>query len=69
MWLERYGLIEVDLMPTLEGEITPILEIWHSLLTDYVVGKSIVLGLDFKHKGGRCEQKGILYFHVFFEIN
>ena len=25
MWLERYGLIEVDLMPTLEGEITPIL--------------------------------------------
>ena len=43
MWLERYGLIEVDLMPTLKGEITPILEMWHSCLTDYVVGKRLSL--------------------------
>ena len=34
MWLERYGLIEVDLMPTIEGEITPILEMWPSLITN-----------------------------------
>ena len=39
MWLERYGLIEVDLMPTNEGEITPFLGMWHSRLTGYVVGK------------------------------
>ena len=44
MWLERYSLIEVDLMPTLEGEITPILEMWHSRLTNYVVKK--ILSLD-----------------------
>ena len=35
----KYGLIEVDLMPTLEGESTPILEMWHSRSIDYVVGK------------------------------
>ena len=57
MWLERYSLIEVDLMPTLKGEITPILEMWHSHLTDYVVGKLIIPGLDFKLKGGRCDKK------------
>ena len=28
MWMEKYGLIEVDLMPTLEGEITPNFETW-----------------------------------------
>ena len=32
-WLEN-GLIEVDLMPTLVGEITPILGTWYSLLID-----------------------------------
>ena len=55
MWLERYGLIEVDLMPTLQGEITPILGTWPSLLTDLVVGKLIISGLDLSLKGGRCE--------------
>ena len=49
------GLIEVDLMPTFGGEITPLLEMWHSRLTDYVVGKLIVPGLDFKLKGRRCD--------------
>ena len=34
MWLERYGLIEVDLMPTIEEEITPFLGMWPSHLTD-----------------------------------
>ena len=33
-------------MPTSEGEITPFLGMWCSRLTDYVVGKSIVPGLD-----------------------
>ena len=33
-------------MPTSEGEITPFLGMWYSRLTDYVVGKSIVPGLD-----------------------
>ena len=32
-----YGLIEVDLMPTLGREITPNLEMWHSRLTNLVV--------------------------------
>ena len=56
--MERYGLIEVGLMPTNEGnegETTPFLGMWHSRLSDYVVEKSIVLGLDFKFKGGRCD--------------
>ena len=30
----RNDLIEVDLMPTNEGEYTPILGTWPSLLTD-----------------------------------
>ena len=55
MWLERYGLIEVDLMLTLEGEITPILETGHSLLTKQVVGKLIVFGLDISLKGRICD--------------
>ena len=51
----KYGLIEVDLMPTLADEITPLLGMWYSRLIGYVVGKSIVPGLDFKHKGVRCD--------------
>ena len=36
-----------------------------SRLTDYVVGKSIIPGLGFKHKGGRCELKRNLGFLLF----
>ena len=50
MQLERYGLIEVDLMPTFKGEITPNLGTWPSLLTDY--GWEIdYLWLGLKQKG------------------
>ena len=41
----KYGLIEVDLMPTLAEEYSTLGDV-DSRLTDYVVGKSIVLGLD-----------------------
>ena len=61
------SLIEVDLMPTLVKESTPLLGMWYSRLTDYVVGKSIVPGLDFKLKGGRCDiKKRNLVFSCFY---
>ena len=37
-----------------------------SRLTDYVVGKSIIPGLGFKHMGGRCELKRNLGFLLFY---
>ena len=40
------GLIEIDLMPTFGGEITPLLGMWYSRLTNYVVEKLIVPGLE-----------------------
>ena len=46
MWLERYGLIEVDPMPTLEGEITPNLETWTPLGLTKWSGNRSSLGLD-----------------------
>ena len=67
MWLKRYSLIEVDLMPTLEEQSTPLLGMWYSRLTDYVVEKLIVLGLGFKFKGGRCDLKRNLVFSYFME--
>ena len=50
------SLIEVDLMPTLTEEYSTLKGV-DSRLTDYVVGKSIISGLGFKHMGGRCELK------------
>ena len=41
----NYSLIEVDLMPTLVEEYSTLGDV-DSHLTDYVVGKSIVPGLD-----------------------
>ena len=61
------GLIELDLMPTFGREITPLLGMWYSRLTDYVVRKSIIPGLDFKLKGGRCDIKRKLVFSCFME--
>ena len=52
-------------MPTLAEESTSLLGMWYSRLTDYVVGKSIVPGLDFKLKGGRCDLKRNLEFSCF----
>ena len=46
MWLERQGLIEVDPMPTLEGEITPNLEMWTPLLLIKWSGNGSSLSLD-----------------------
>ena len=40
----KYGLIEVDLMPTLTEEYSTLRGV-DSRLTDYVVGKSIIPGL------------------------
>ena len=53
MWLEN-DMIEVDLMPTFEGENTPI-QGQENPLWQFVVGKSIVPGLDSSIKGGRCD--------------
>ena len=50
----KYGLIEVDLMPTLAKEYSTLGDV-DSRLTDYVVGKLIVSGLDFQLKGRRCD--------------
>ena len=58
------GLIEVELMPTLAEEYSTLRGV-DSRLTDYVVGKSIIPGLEFKHKGGRCELKRNLGFLLF----
>ena len=44
------GMIEVDLMPTLAEESTPLLGMWYSCLTDYVVGILIVPSLDLSLK-------------------
>ena len=52
-------------MPTFGGEITPLLGMWYSRLTNYVVEKSTVPGLDFKLKGGRCDLKRNLVFTCF----
>ena len=41
----KYGLIEVDLMPALAEEYSTLRDV-DSCLTDYVVGRSIVPGLD-----------------------
>ena len=60
----KYGLIEVDLMPTLTEEYSTLRGV-DSRLTDYVVGKSIIPGLGFKHKGGRCKLKRNLGFLLF----
>ena len=38
-------------MPTLAEESTPLLGMWYSRLTDYVVGKLIVPGLDLSLRG------------------
>ena len=64
----KYGLNEVRPDANIGGDITPLLGTQCSRLTDYVVGKSIVRGLDFKLKGGRCDYKGILYSIVLWEI-
>ena len=45
MWLERRSDWD-RLDANIGGEITPLLGMWHSRLTDYVVGKLIVPGLD-----------------------
>ena len=39
-------------MPTLTEESTSLLGMWYSRLTDYVVGKSIILGLDLSLRAG-----------------
>ena len=59
------GLIEVDLKPTLMEEYSTLRGV-DSRLTDYVVGKSIIPGLGFKHKGVRCEFKRNLGFLLFY---
>ena len=41
----KYGLIEVDLMATLAKEYSTLRDV-DSRMTDYVVGKSIIRGLD-----------------------
>ena len=60
------GLIEVDLMLTLAQRDYSTLGMWYSRLTDYVVGKSIVPGLDFELKGGRCDLKRNLGLSCFY---
>ena len=45
MWLERNGLIEVDLMPTLEGEKYSNLGTRESLLTNLWLGNQSSLAL------------------------
>ena len=62
------GVIEVDLKPTLTEEYSTLRGV-DSRLTDYVVGKSIIPGLGFKHMGGRCELKRNLGFSCFMGNN
>ena len=61
------ALIEVDLMPTLTEEYSTLRGV-DSRLTDYVVRKSIIPGLGFRHMGGRCELKGTLDSYCLWEI-
>ena len=62
----KFGLIEVDLMPTHDVEYSTLRGV-DSRLTNYVVGKSIIPGLGLKRKGGICELKRNLGFSYFME--